>query len=242
MWPTGVRAGVASIPEFRGTLAGVKVLVVEDDVKLASFLCRALTEESFEVALARSGGEALAAVDAGAPDVVLLDWMIPAPDGLEVCRALRRHGHRLPILLLTARGELEDRVLGLDSGADDYLVKPFEIEELLARVRALVRRSELAETHVGPLSIDWRGRQVRVDGRAVDLTAREFDLLACFARHPDEVVSKRDLLQQVWRLAFDPGTNLVEVHVSRLRGKLGPAGALIETVRGGGYRLRLGRD
>jgi two-component system, OmpR family, response regulator len=216
----------------------VKVLVVEDDVKLAQFLVRALTEEDFDVVLARTGNDALAAVGAQAPDLMVLDWMIPAPDGLEICRRLRQAGSALPILLLTARGEVEDRVRGLDTGADDYLVKPFELEELLARLRALWRRAEVGDATIGPFRLDWKERVAYVDARLLSLTAREFDLLAFFARNPDRVVSRKDLLQRVWRMEFDPGTNLVEVHISRLRNKLGPSGALIETVRGGGYRLR----
>jgi DNA-binding response OmpR family regulator len=224
----------------------VKLLVVEDDVKLARFLQRALTEEGYDVVSAKTGDEALAAVDNEAPDLLLLDWMIPEPDGMEVCRRLRAQGRSLPILLLTARGELQDRVAGLDTGADDYLVKPFEVEELVARLRALARRRDgiglPAPLSVGRIQLDWRTRAATVDGRRVDLTAREFDLLAFFLRQPDQVLSKNDLLQGVWRLSFEPGTNVVEVHISRLRSKLGNADSVIETIRGGGYRLRSRSD
>ncbi|HEY0708184.1 MAG TPA: response regulator transcription factor [Polyangia bacterium] len=223
----------------------MKVLVVEDDVKLARFLQRALTEEGYDVVSAKTGDEALAAVDAESPDMLLLDWMIPEPDGLEVCRRLRSQGKTLPILLLTARGELQDRVAGLDTGADDYLVKPFEIEELVARLRALSRRVEggvPSSITVGRIYLDWRARVASVDGRPVELTTREFDLLAYFLRHPGQVLSKNDLLQGVWRLTFEPGTNVVEVHISRLRSKLGDADSVIETIRGGGYRLRSRSD
>ncbi|HEY0714545.1 MAG TPA: response regulator transcription factor [Polyangia bacterium] len=223
----------------------MKLLVVEDDVKLARFLQRALTEEGYDVVSAKTGEEALAAVDSESPDLLLLDWMIPAPDGLEVCRRLRAQGRSLPILLLTARGELQDRVAGLDTGADDYLVKPFEVEELVARLRALARRLDgalPAPLSVGRIQLDWRTRAASIDGRRVDLTAREFDLLAFFLRHPDQILSKNDLLQGVWRLTFEPGTNVVEVHISRLRSKLGNADSVIETIRGGGYRLRSRSD
>jgi two-component system response regulator MprA len=217
----------------------VRVLVVEDDLKLADLLVRALTEEAFEVIVAHNGNDAIAAIEAQSPGIVVLDWMIPEPDGLEVCRRVRRAGFGAPIILLTARGELEDRVRGLDTGADDYLVKPFEIDELLARLRALQRRAEGgAQAAVGPLRLSFAERAAYENDRRLELTAREFDLLACFVRHTDQVLSKSDLLQRVWRIDFDPGTNLVEVHISRLRSKLGGVAPLLETVRGGGYRLR----
>ncbi len=217
----------------------MRVLVVEDDLKLADLLVRALTEEAFEVIVAHNGNDAIAAIEAQSPGIVVLDWMIPEPDGLEVCRRVRRAGFGAPIILLTARGELEDRVRGLDTGADDYLVKPFEIDELLARLRALQRRAEGgAQAAVGPLRLSFAERAAYENDRRLELTAREFDLLACFVRHTDQVLSKSDLLQRVWRIDFDPGTNLVEVHISRLRSKLGGVAPLLETVRGGGYRLR----
>jgi DNA-binding response OmpR family regulator len=168
--------------------------------------------------------------------------MLPGLDGLSVCRDIRKAGLTTPILMLTARGELRERVLGLDSGADDYLVKPFEIDELLARVRALVRRSAgLARFVLGDLEIDRIGRRTLLAGVPVDLTVKEFALLLHLAHRADRTVTRSELMAQVWDLKFDPGTNLLEVHVSRLRAKLGDHGWMIETVRGLGYRMRTER-
>jgi DNA-binding response OmpR family regulator len=165
--------------------------------------------------------------------------MIPDLNGLEVCRQLRRFGSSVPILMLTARDEVGERVLGLDAGADDYLVKPFEIQELLARINALLRRAQgHAVSSIGALTLDRAGRRVLVDGKALDLTVRELALLLHLAHRVDQVVTRTELLTQVWSIRFDPESNVVEVHMSRLREKLGRRQWMIETVRGRGYRLR----
>jgi two-component system OmpR family response regulator len=220
--------------------AAVKVLLVEDDRKLASFLRRALMEEGFVVDACRTGHEAIEQLASIAYDLVVLDWMLPEGDGLTVCRDLRRCGSTAPVLMLTARGEVGEKVLALDAGADDYVTKPFHLDELLARARALVRRgSQLDGTlRVGPLLLDERRRTAQLDGARIDLTAREFLLLALLARNAGRVVGRAEILAHVWEIRFDPGSNVVDVHVSNLREKLGSAASLVETVRGQGYRLR----
>jgi DNA-binding response OmpR family regulator len=218
----------------------VKVLLVEDDAKLARFLQRVMTEEGYAADLCASGAEALQQAKTGLYDLVILDWMLPDGDGLFVCKELRKSGFVTPILMLTARGELKERVLGLESGADDYLVKPFEIEELLARVKALVRRtSGFANLKLGDMEIDRLTRKVTLAGKSLDLTTREYDLLLCLGSSAGSTVTRTSLLSKVWDTNFDPGSNLVEVHVSRLRDKLGDHSWMIETVRGMGYRLRV---
>jgi DNA-binding response OmpR family regulator len=216
----------------------VKVLVVEDDAKLSRFVVRVLVEEGFAADACDKGAAAISQAATRIYDLIVLDWMLPDVDGLSVCRRIREDGVTTPILMLTARGELRERVLGLETGADDYLVKPFEVEELVARIRALVRRaSGIAKLGVGPIEVDRVGRQVRVAGKALDLTSREYALLLDFMHHANQVVSRMELLSRVWGTSFDPGSNLVEVHVSRLRDKLGDHAWMIETVRGAGYRL-----
>jgi two-component system OmpR family response regulator len=216
----------------------MKVLVVEDDKKLAGLLSRALTEEGYEVEVT---GEAASVVDrasVGKFGLVVLDWMLPDVDGVTVCRRMRAARVGTPVLMLTARGDVQDRVAGLDAGADDYLVKPFEIDELLARVRALGRRgAQGTKLTCGSLEIDRVARQVRIGGTALSLTAREYGILVYLVENEGRAVSRTELLHNVWETAHDPGTNVVEVHVSRLREKLGAHAATIETVRGQGYRL-----
>lgn len=217
----------------------MKVLILEDDQKLARFLVRALTEEGLVVDACASGPDALAQAGACAYDLLLLDWMTPEVDGLAVCRQLRGKGITTPILMLTARGETRERILGLDAGADDYMVKPFEVDELVARVRALLRRNAgFATLHCGELRVDRVARETTLCGAAVTLTHREFALLLHLLHHAERTVSRSDLLAHVWSTGFDPSSNLVEVHVSRLRDKLGEHAWMIETVRGVGYRLR----
>ena len=216
----------------------MRVLIVEDDCKLARFLVRAFVEEGWTADACAKGSDALKQAFSGGYDLIVLDWMLPDLDGLSVCRQLRERMLRTPILMLTARGELGDRVMGLDVGADDYLVKPFELDELLARARALVRRASGYATHrVGPLEIDAMRRAVRIDGELVQLTAREYALLMHLVQHKEQILTRTALLVHIWGLSFDPGSNLVDVHISRLRQKLGPHGGMIETVRGVGYRL-----
>lgn len=220
----------------------MKVLVVEDDRKVARFLSRVFTEEGYAVDLCGRGADAVAQGAGGVYDLVLLDWMLPDLDGLSVCRELRRSGVTSPVLMLTARGETRERVLGLDAGADDYVVKPFEVEELLARARALLRRAGgHSQVQLGELRIDRQNRRALLRGAALDLTAKEYALLLHLAHRADRVASRSELLARVWETSFDPGSNLVEVHVSRLRDKLGDAAWMIETVRGLGYRLRAER-
>jgi len=217
----------------------VKLLVIEDDLKLARLLTRVLQEEGYVVDGCSKGEPGLRQASSGLYDLVVLDWMLPDLDGLSLCRRLRELGASLPILMLTSRAELSERVMALDAGVDDYVVKPFEIEELVARIRALLRRmAGLGRTRVGALELDPQRRSVTLESAPLELTARELALLAHLARRADQVVTRSELLAHVWSQQFDPGSNLVEVHISRLRDKLGRAAWMIETVRGVGYRLR----
>jgi DNA-binding response OmpR family regulator len=220
----------------------MKILVVEDDRKLARFLIRVLTEEGYTADACASGVDAIEQAASGVYGLVILDWMLPDVDGLETCRRLRRAGLTLPVMMLTARGEVQERVLGLKAGADDYLVKPFEVDELVARVNALVRRAQgQHQLDLGPLHIDRTRRLVLVAGREVELTARELSLLLNLALRCGQIVTRGDLLSQVWSVHFDPESNVIEAHMSRLRDKLGDHQWMIETVRGRGYRLRTQR-
>ena len=219
----------------------MNILVVDDEPKVAGFLRQGLQEEGHHVDLARDGHEALALADAGTYELIILDVMLPGQDGLAVCRTLREAGSPVYILMLSARGETPDRVLGLRVGADDYLAKPFAFDELLARVVALERRvlrdrgSPLVS---GDLRVDPVRRTVERDGRPIALTNREFDLLVFFMRHAGEVLTRDRLAAAVWQIAFDPGTNVVDVYVAYLRKKLEKAGLRpIHTVRGEGYRF-----
>jgi two-component system, OmpR family, response regulator len=220
----------------------VRLLIVEDDLKLARSLERGLRSDGYAVDLAASGADALLQARVYEYDAVILDVMIPTPDGVEVCRALREDGHWAPVLMLTARDGVGDRIRGLDAGADDYLVKPFDYGELIARVRALVRRGapeRPAILRVGDLEVDPAAHTVIRAGRAVELTAREFALLEVLVRRAGEVVSRSDLLEHVWDQNFTGPTNIVDVYVGYLRRKLEePFGRpLIRTVRGAGYVL-----
>lgn len=217
----------------------MRLLVVEDDPKLARFVVRLLCEEGYVVDSCADGEQAIARAGSGVYDGMVLDWMLPGCDGLSVCQRLRELGSTIPILMLTARGELEERVLGLRIGADDYLPKPFEIEELLARVDALLRRTNRVGTlRVGALTLDRGERRASVGTRPLSLTEREFALLAHLAVRKAQTVTRTEMLTRVWGLHFDPESNLIEVHISRLRDKLGDHAWMIETVRGKGYRLR----
>jgi DNA-binding response OmpR family regulator len=216
----------------------MKILVIEDDAKMAGLLSRVLREESYVVEAFGSGAEGLAALEVDRPDVIVLDRMLPDGDGLHVCREARRRSFDVPILMLTARGELADKVAGFESGADDYLPKPFEVDELLARIGALVRRTHRQIT-VGSLQVDLQRRKISGGKQPAELTARELDVLVHLARSGGQVVSRAALLAAIWGTSMDPGTNLVEVHVSRVRTKLGAEAWRIETVRGEGYRLNL---
>jgi DNA-binding response OmpR family regulator len=217
----------------------MKVLILEDDQKLARFLARVLSEEEFAVDLCARGVDAIAQAEGGRYDLIVLDWMVPDTDGLTVCREIRRAGGTAPILMLTARGETSERVMGLRAGADDYMVKPFEVDEFVARVRALLRRtSGFAALRCGDLEVDPVARQAKLADVALTLTNREYAVLLHLLHRANRIVKRSDLLAQVWGMRFDPGSNLVEVHISRLRDRLGDRAWMIETVRGVGYRLR----
>ena len=221
----------------------MRVLVVEDDVKMAALLRRGLTEEGLSADVARTGDDALWMAAATEYDAIVLDVMLPGPDGFQICRRLREAGRWAPILMLTARDAVEDRVTGLDAGADDYLTKPFSFAELLARLRALARRPPLerpAVIEVGDLRLDPATRQVWRNGIEIDLSAKEFALLETFMRRPGEVLSRYQLLEHCWDYGYENRSNVVDVYVRYLREKVDrPFGySSLETVRGAGYRLR----
>lgn len=217
-----------------------RILVVDDEESILELVTMGLRYEGFETATAESGTAALRQFREVVPHLVILDWMLPDRDGLQVCKDLRSTSD-VPILMLTARGDLDDRVLGLESGADDYLPKPFKFRELLARVRALLRRAGADQgRHLtfGDLSLDPAARIATHSGRRLDLTRREFDLLELFIRRPRHVFSRAQILDHLWGWEFDGDTNVVEVHVSALRAKLeDQERRLIRTVRGVGYAL-----
>ncbi|SDS28349.1 two-component system, OmpR family, response regulator MprA [Actinopolymorpha singaporensis] len=226
-----------------GTIAAMRVLVVDDDDAVRLALSRALTRDGHEVAEAADGTEALEALGGGQPDVVILDVLMPEPNGLEVCRRVRARGDRVPILMLTARDLVEDRVAGLDAGADDYLVKPFALDELRARVRALLRRGAAAQEEVirfADLELDMAACQARRGGRTLELTRTEYALLELFLRNPRRVLSRSLIFESVWGYDFGPSSNALWVYISYLRGKLEAGGEprLLQTVRGLGYVLR----
>ena len=220
----------------------MQILVVDDEPAVRDSLDRALRLEGYEVGLAGDGAEALEALADESPDAVVLDLMMPRVDGLEVCRRMRAAGNRTPVLVLTARDAVSDRVKGLDAGADDYLVKPFALTELVARLRALLRRVPPppgAELTVGPLAVDPAARAVTMAGRPVELTRREFDLVEVLARNARVVLSRERLLDLVWGYDFAVDTNVVDVFVSQVRRKLEAEGEprMIRTVRGVGFVL-----
>ncbi len=215
----------------------MRILIVEDDPRVGEVLAEALRSEGYATVVAPTGRDGVALGGDPEVDLVILDLMLPDLDGLEVLGTLRQRRPDLPVLMLTARDDLPSRVGGLEAGADDYLTKPFALEELLARVRALLRRRGVLRA--GRLALDLTARTVRVGDRALELTGRECALLEYFLRRPGHTVSRRDLLRGVWQTDFDPGSTVVETTLARLRRKLAAAGApvAIETVRGAGYRL-----
>jgi two-component system, OmpR family, response regulator MprA len=221
---------------------GQRVLVVEDDPSIARLLEIELGEAGYRVELAGTGAEGLAAVEREEPDLVVLDVRLPDLDGLSVCRSVRRSGHRVPILMLTALDRVGDRVLGLDAGADDYLAKPFAIEELLARLRALARRTQDADEwlEVGEVRLDAAAREVTVRGRPVELSAREFDLLAFLMHAPGRVFTREQIYEGVWGYTYPGRTKVIDFFISALRRKLDttPEDSVIRTVRGVGYTIR----
>jgi two-component system copper resistance phosphate regulon response regulator CusR len=220
---------------------GFRILVVEDEAELADFVVRGLREEGFAVEHAADGEQARGAMQAGAWDLVVLDWWLPGEDGLAVLRRYRGSGGAAPVLFLTARDRVADRVRGLDGGADDYLCKPFAFDELLARIRALLRRRDrvpdLTIAH-GDVSIDLATHRARRAGHPLDLTAKELALLSFFLRHPGRVLSRTRIYDHVWEESFDGLSNTLEVHVMELRRKLEAHGPrVIHTLRGRGYVL-----
>jgi two-component system OmpR family response regulator len=222
----------------------MKVLLIEDDQETSAYVARGLREQGHVVDLAATGRDGLFLATEGGHDVLIVDRMLPGLDGIGLVQALRGTGVKAPVLFLTALGGVGDRVRGLEAGGDDYLVKPFAFAELLARINALARRPPLSDTptvlQAGDLEMDLLGRTVTRGGKTIDLQPREFQLLAFLMRNADRVVTRTMLLEAVWDFHFDPKTNIVESHISRLRSKLSQYGGaeLIHTVRGSGYALR----
>jgi heavy metal response regulator len=220
----------------------MRILLVEDEPKIADFIRKGLTERGYAVDLASNGEEALGWADVSEFDLIILDVMLLVIDGIEVCRELRRRGVKTPIIMLTARDAIEDRVRGLDSGADDYLVKPFAFSELLARLRTLSRRPPALLgplITLGDLSLDTTTRQAFRQGRLIPLTTKEYALLEYLMRHPHQVLTRTMIAEHVWNYDFDNFTNVIDVHVRNLRRKLDDPfpTKLISTVRGAGYRI-----
>ncbi len=222
-----------------------KILVIEDDPKTASAIRTGLRGESYQATAARTGNEGFSLLAAESFDLVVLDWMLPGRDGIEILKTIRTGGDKTPVLLLTARDAVEDRVLGLEAGADDYLVKPFAFAELLARVRALLRRAgdtESLRKKVGDLALDMENRRVLRSAKEIALTPREFDLLAYLVRHHGQTVTRGMLAKDVWREAHrvTPLDNVIDVHIAHLRRKIdeGHRNKLLHTVRGVGFVLR----
>ncbi|RRQ21803.1 response regulator transcription factor [Thiohalobacter thiocyanaticus] len=225
----------------------MKALVIEDEAALREQLSASLREQGYAVDAAGDGEEGLYLAREFPADIAIIDLGLPGLPGVEVIQRLRADGARLPILILTARGRWQDKVEGLEAGADDYLVKPFETEELLARLRALLRRSggwSQAQLRCGPVALDPAAQQVTVDDRPVELTAYEYRLLHYLMLHAGKVISKTELTEHIYEQDFDRDSNTIEVFIGRLRRKLDPDGTLqpIETVRGRGYRLALARE
>ena len=225
----------------------MRILLIEDDADVAGFIRKGLIEKAYAVDVVTDGEEALYTASVSTYDAIILDLMIPGPDGMEVCRSLRQSGSTVPILMLTARDSVDDKIAGLDAGADDYLGKPFEFGELLARLRALLRRGGATLSRVmtvGPLEIDTSSHRVKMDGQALTLTTKEYSVLEYLARSAGRIVTREDLAEHVWNQEFDPFTNLIEVYINRLRRQLERASPikLIQTIRGAGYMLEAGMD
>ena len=221
----------------------MRILVVEDDARVASFIRRGLREEQYTVDLAEDGEQALFLSQTGDYDLIVLDWLLPKKSGIEVLRTLRGEKVTVPVLLLTGKGELKDKVSGLDAGADDYLVKPFGFEELLARIRALLRRrGDLIPTilRVSDLELDTLRHRVMRGERELELTNREYELLEFLMRHQGQIVTRTMLAEHVWEYDFDPLSNVIDVHIARLRRKIDDefTPKLLLTIRGSGYMLQ----
>jgi len=224
----------------------MRVLLVEDEERIAAFVSKGLKEELFTVDVARNGAEGLDMGLAADYELIILDIRLPLRDGLSVCRELRARGRKTPILMLTARDSIEDRVRGLNAGADDYLVKPFAFQELLARLRALARRPpELQEStlRVENLTLNTHTHEAQRSGQSIPLSAREYRLLELLMRHPGQVLTRTQIAEQVWGYDFDANSNVVDVYIRYLRRKVDEPfePKLIQTVRGAGYKLELGR-
>ena len=227
------------------TVKTMRILVIEDQKKIAGFIEQGLRENGFAVDVVHTGEEGYLNATTESYDAMVLDVMLPGRDGLSILRTLRSKGLTLPVLVLTARSELNERVEGLNAGADDYLTKPFFVEELVARLHALLRRTTGTPSSVlrsGPLSMNLLTREVKRDSEVLDLSSREFALLEYFMRAPGRVLTRSQIGQHVWNLHFDTGTNMVDVAIGRLRKKIEAPGGphVIETVRGAGYRFRGG--
>lgn len=221
----------------------MRILVVEDEKKVASFIKKGLEEEHYAVDIAYDGEKGLALAQINEYDLILLDIMLPRLDGLEVLRQIRRNGSNMPILILTAKDSVEDIVSGLDGGSDDYLTKPFSFAELLARVRALLRRKAREKTDiltVGDLSLSTSTHRVKRGGREIELTPKEYALLEYFMRNPNRILTRTLITEHVWDYHFDPETNVIDVYVNYLRKKIdqGFEKKLIHTIRGSGYMMR----
>ncbi len=221
----------------------MKVLVIEDDRKIASFVQKGLKEQGFVVETSRDGDEGYALATTQAYDVIVLDIMLPGRDGLSILRALREKKNTVPVILLTARTALNERVEGLDLGADDYVAKPFYVEELIARINAVVRRAsgdQLSMLQAGDLVVNLTRREATRGDEPIELTAREFNLLELLVRSPGRVFTRTQILEHVWGYDFDPQTNVVDVYIRRVRSKIDRHSeqSLIETIRGVGYRFR----
>jgi DNA-binding response OmpR family regulator len=218
------------------------ILIVEDEAKLAQFMQMELTQEGYNVTIAEDGIAGLTAAREHQLDLIILDWMLPGLSGVEVCHRLRTTGNKTPVILVTAKDDVRDRVSGLDAGADDYVVKPFSIEELLARVRAQLRRTEedSEAMQFSDLTLNQKTREVVRGDRAIELTAKEFDLLVYLMRHPRQVLTRDRILEEVWGYDFMGDSNIIEVYIRYLRLKLeeNQEKRLIQTVRGVGYVLR----
>lgn len=220
----------------------MKVLVVEDETRIAQFIALGLREQGWTVDVQHRGDEAYEQLQSNVYDVAVLDIMLPGRDGLSILRLLREKSNPVPVILLTARNTLNERVEGLQLGADDYITKPFYVEELIARIHAVLRRStgqEQSLRQVGMMVLNLPRREVVVSGRVIEMTAREFNLLEYLTRSPGRVYTRTQILEHVWDLHFDPSTNIVDVYIQRLRKKLdSDKDSLIETVRGVGYCVR----
>ncbi|MDQ8199328.1 response regulator transcription factor [Pelagicoccus enzymogenes] len=224
-------------------MAAMKVLLVEDEKKISDFVLKGLKEHGYVVELAEDGNDGYLHATTQSYDVVVLDIMLPGRDGLSILKSLRKSGNTVPVILVTARSELDERLEGLNLGADDYLTKPFYLDELVARIQALHRRSSgqsLSLMQVEDLTVNLSTREVMRGGDSVELTTREFNLLEYLMRSPGRVLTRTQILEHVWGYDFDPSTNVVDVCIQRLRKKVdaGQETQLIETVRGAGYRMR----